>query len=335
MCLRGFFLSVQNPTLLYIYSMEVKKWIAAVTDWVTRFLATPVIDKAIPVLTLLILLDPIQQCYALWFSGVSNQGIAIVALVGAAVIWLQNRQSASLIEADIKSILPDPMAKSRRGTLWPIIVNIGFLVFSVLASSPTVSFITILTTLAAISLWRRSYFVAIAFRSTFIFASLATPLPQGIYRSWIEYSSGLTSIFVGHVATTLGIKNTVTASGIVMNDNMFILPIQSGLSPHTPLWLTLLIGGCWLVYMKKTRKECILWGGMALLITLVLHCLRLDLILVAARISVDAGYMLLLAPNWIVSIFSLGLTAMIRRLWRIRTDRVNRFIVEGLPTKWN
>ena len=72
----------------------------------------------------------------------------------------------------------------------------------------------------------------------------------------------------------------------------------------------------------------------AIFIAFVLHVARLVLIIVGARISVTLGNIILFIPWWTSTGLALVITAIIRRVWRIRKDRLNRFIVEGQANQW-
>ncbi len=85
---------------------------------------------------------------------------------------------------------------------------------------------------------------------------------------------------------------------------------------------------------KKTVKESLFWGLLAIFVTFVIHIARLVLIIAGARLSVTIGNAILFVPWWISSLLALGMTAVIRRAWRIRKDRLNRFIVEGQANEW-
>jgi hypothetical protein len=50
--------------------------------------------------------------------------------------------------------------------------------------------------------------------------------------------------------------------------------------------------------------------------------------------SVTIGNAILFIPWWVSSMLGLGITALIWIVWRIRRDRLNRFIVEGQANEW-
>lgn len=208
------------------------------------------------------------------------------------------------------------------------------MLFSVLAASPSVAYIVILWILYAQIFWMEGLFIAGTFRAAFAFALLATPIPQGIYRSWIDVTSQLAALLASQLANVLGTKNFVTTNGIIVSENTFTISFRAGVSPHPTLWLTALIAFTWLVWMKKTIRESLFWGLLAIFTALVLHIGRLVLIIVGARVSVTIGNVILFIPWWTSSFFALGISAMIRRAWRIRKDKLNRFIVEGQANEW-
>jgi hypothetical protein len=86
--------------------------------------------------------------------------------------------------------------------------------------------------------------------------------------------------------------------------------------------------------MRKTLKESLFWGLLAIFTAFLLHIGRIVLIIVGARISVTIGNAILFIPWWTSSMLALGITAVLRRAWRIRKDRLNRFIVEGQANEW-
>jgi hypothetical protein len=177
-------------------------------------------------------------------------------------------------------------------------------------------------------------FVAGKYRAAFGFALLATPIPQGIYRGWIDATSQLAALLASQLGNVVGTKSFVTTSGIIVNENTFTISFRAGISPHPTLWLTALIGITWLIWMKKTFKESLFWSFVAIFIAFFIHIARLVLIIVGARISVTIGNIILFIPWWMSTVLALGITAIIRRVWRIRKDRLNRFIVEGQANQW-
>jgi hypothetical protein len=294
--------------------------------------------KVINILTLIVmttaLLEPIKLCLTVWFGPTADQGAGIIAIIGAVIIAIGCNQQADIVRKELRDLFPSPDAPQRRGLHWPLIVGVFLILFSVLASSPTISYLSLVWMLFAQVFWMEGFFVAGKYRAAFAFALLATPIPQGIYRNWIDATSQLAALLASQLGNVVGTKSFVTTNGIIVNENTFTISFRAGVSPHPTLWLTALVGITWLIWMKKTFKESLFWSVVAILIAFFMHIARLVLIIVGARISVTIGNIILFIPWWSSTILSLGLTAVIRRIWRIRKDRLNRFIVEGQANQW-
>jgi hypothetical protein len=294
--------------------------------------------KVINILTLAAmiaaLLEPIKLCLSVWFGPTADQGTGIVAIIGGVIIAIRCNHQADIVRKELSELFTSPDAPQRRGLRWPLIVGIFLILFSVLASAPTISYLSIVWMLFAQVFWTEGLFVAGKYRAAFAFALLATPIPQGIYRNWIDATSQLAALLASQLGNIVGTKSFVTTNGIIVNENTFTLSFRSGVSPHPTLWLTALIGITWLIWMKKTFKESLFWSVVAIFIAFVLHIARLVLIIVGARTSVTIGNIILFIPWWTSTVLALGLTAIIRRVWRIRKDRLNRFIVEGQANQW-
>ena len=286
------------------------------------------------VVTLATLIEPIKQCLSVWLGPNADQGTGLIAIVGSFVIAMRCNQQAETVRQELRDLFPSPDTPQRRGWRWPLAVGILLVFFSVLAASPTVSYLVALWVLYAQVFWMEGLFVAGTFRGAFAFALLATPIPQGIYRTWIDVTSQLAALLASQIANTIGTKSFVTTNGIIVNENTFTISFRAGVSPHQTLWLTALIAIMWLIWMRKTFKESLFWGLLAVFIAFLLHIGRLVLIIVGARISVTVGNVILFIPWWASSILALGIAAVIRRAWRIRKDRLNRFIVEGQANEW-
>ena len=286
------------------------------------------------VVTMATLIEPIKQCFSVWLGPNADQGTGLIAIVGGMLVAIRCNQQAETVRNDLRSLFPSPDVPQRRGWRWPLFIGIVFVLFSVLAASPTVSFLAILWVMYAQIFWTEGLFVAGTYRSAFAYALLATPVPQGIYRSWIDVTSQLAALLASQIANAIGTKSFVTTNGIIVNENTFTIPFRAGVSPHPTLWLSALIALTWLIWMKKTVKESLFWGLLAIFVTFVIHIARLVLIIAGARLSVTIGNAILFVPWWISSLLALGMTAVIRRAWRIRKDRLNRFIVEGQANEW-
>ncbi|MFM2412965.1 MAG: hypothetical protein RJB05_141 [Armatimonadota bacterium] len=294
--------------------------------------------KVLNIVTLIVmttaLLEPIKLCLSVWFGPTADQGTGIVAIIGAVVIAIRCNQQADIVRKELSELFPSPDAPQRRGLRWPLIVGILLILFSVLAAAPTISYLSMVWLLFAQVFWTEGLFVAGKYRAAFAFALLATPIPQGIYRNWIDATSQLAALLASQLGNIVGTKSFVTTNGIIVNENTFTISFRSGVSPHPTLWLTALICITWLIWMKKTFKESLFWSVVAIFIAFVLHVARLVLIIVGARISVTLGNIILFIPWWTSTGLALVITAIIRRVWRIRKDRLNRFIVEGQANQW-
>lgn len=286
------------------------------------------------VATIAALIEPIRLCSTVWLGPNADQGTGLIALLGSLLIGIRCHQRAEIVRDDLRELFPSADAPQRRGWKWPLFIGICFVLFSVLAASPTVSFLVILWMLYSQIFWTEGLFVAGTFRAAFAFALLATPIPQGIYRNWIDVTSQLAALLASQLGNVLGTKSFVTTNGIIVNENTFTIAFRNGVSPHPTLWLTALIALTWLIWMKKTLKESLFWGMLAIFIAFIIHIARLVLIIVGARISVTIGNIILFIPWWVSTVIALGMTAIIRRAWRIRKDRLNRFIVEGQANEW-
>lgn len=286
------------------------------------------------ILTVATLIEPIKQCLSVWLGPNADQGTGLIAIVGGFLIAVRCNQQAETVRHELRSLFPSADAPQRRGWRWPLVIGILFVLFSVLAASPTVSFLVVIWMLYAQIFWTEGFFVAGTYRSAFAFALLATPIPQGIYRNWIDVTSQLAALLASQLANIVGTKSFVTTNGIIVNENTFTIPFRAGVSPHPTLWLTALIAMTWLIWMRKTFKESLFWGLLGIFTAFLIHIGRLVLIIVGARISVSIGNAILFIPWWISSVLALGITAVIRRAWRIRKDRLNRFIVEGQANEW-
>lgn len=294
--------------------------------------------KVLNIVTLIVmttvLLEPIKLCLSVWFGPTADQGTGIVAIIGAVVIAIRCTQQADIVRKELSELFPSPDAPQRRGLRWPLIVGILLILFSVLAAAPTISYLSMVWMLFAQVFWTEGLFVAGKYRAAFAFALLATPIPQGIYRNWIDATSQLAALLASQLGNIVGTKSFVTTNGIIVNENTFTISFRSGVSPHPTLWLTALICITWLIWMKKTFKESLFWSVVAIFIAFVLHVARLVLIIIGARISVTLGNIILFIPWWTSTALALVITAIIRRVWRIRKDRLNRFIVEGQANQW-
>lgn len=286
------------------------------------------------IVTIAALLEPIKQCISVWLGPNADQGTGLIAIIACIFIAIRCNQKAETVRAELHALFPSPDAPQRRGWRWPLVVGIVLALFSVLAASPTVSFLVVLWMLYAQVFWTEGLFIAGTYRAAFIFALLATPIPQSIYRNWIDVTSQLAALLASQLGNVVGTKSFVTTNGIIVNENTFTIAFRSGVSPHPTLWLTALIAITWLIWMRKTVKESLVWGFLAIFITFVMHIVRLILIIVGARMSVTIGNLFLFIPWWVSSLLALGLTAVLRRAWRIRQDRLNRFIVEGQANEW-
>jgi len=286
------------------------------------------------IITLAALTEPIKQCFSVWLGPNADQGTGIIAIAGGFLLAIRCNQQAETVRKELRDLFLSAEAPQRRGWRWPLAIGIIFVLFSVLAASPTVSFLVILWVLYAQIFWTDGLFVAGTYRSAFVFALLATPIPQGLYRSWIDITSQLAALLASQLGNIIGTKSFVTTNGIIVNENTFTIPFRAGVSPHPTLWLAALIAITWLIWMKKTFKESLFWGFLVIFTAFVLHIGRIVLIIVGARFSVTIGNAVLVIPWWISSMFALGITAIIRRAWRIRKDRMNRFIVEGQANEW-
>ena len=285
-------------------------------------------------LTIVALVEPIKQCMSVWLGPVADQGTGLVAILGCMFIAVRCNQRAEIVRGELRALFPSPDAPQRRGLRWPLVVGILMVLFSVLAASPTVSYLVLLWMLYAQVFWTEGLFIAGTYRAAFLFALLATPIPQGIYRNWIDVTSQLAALLASQLGNIVGTKSFVTTNGIIVSENTFNIAFRSGVSPHPTLWLTTLVAVTWLIWMKKTFKEGLVWGMLAVFIAFVIHIARLVLIIVGARISVSIGNVGVLIPWWVASVLALGITAVLRRAWRIRKDRLNRFIVEGQANEW-
>jgi hypothetical protein len=294
--------------------------------------------QIINIITLVVLmatlLEPIKLCLSVWFGPTAEQGTGIVAMFGAVIIGIRCNEQADIVRNELRQLFPSPDAPQRRGLRWPLVVGILLVLFSVLAAAPTISYLSVVWMLFALIFWMEGLFVAGKYRAAFGFALLATPIPQGIYRGWIDATSQLAALLASQLGNVVGTKSFVTTNGIIVNENTFTISFRSGISPHPTLWLAALIGITWLIWMKKTLKESLFWSFVAIFIAFVIHIARLVLIIVGARISVTIGNIILFIPWWMSTVLALGITAIIRRVWRIRKDRLNRFIVEGQANQW-
>lgn len=293
-----------------------------------------VINIIILIVTLVTLIEPFKQCLSVWFGPNADQGTGLFAIAGSFLIAFRCNQQAETVRRELSDLFPSEDAPQRRGWRWPLAIGILLVLFSVLAASPTVSYLAALWVLYAQVFWTDGLFIAGTYRSAFAFALLATPIPQGLYRNWIDVTSQLAALLASQIANIAGTKSYVTTNGIIVNENTFTISFRTGVTPHPTLWLTTLIAITWLIWMRKTFKESVFWGLLAIFTAFLLHIGRLVLIIVGARISVTIGNAILFIPWWTSSMLALGITALIRRAWRIRKDRLNRFIVEGQANEW-
>lgn len=325
-----------HDALSVVYTPRMNERLRAQSQMIAPILRPmlQVINIITLVVTLATLIEPIKQCLSVWLGPNADQGTGLIATVGGFLIAVRCNQQAETVRHELRSLFPSPDAPQRRGWRWPLVIGIFFVLFSVLAASPTVSYLVALWVLYAQVFWTEGLFVAGTYRSAFAFALLATPIPQGIYRNWIDVTSQLAALLASQLANIVGTKSFVTTNGIIVNENTFTISFRAGVSPHPTLWLTALIAITWLIWMKKTFKESLFWGLLAIFTAFLLHIGRLVLIIVGARISVTIGNAILFIPWWTSSMLALGITAVLRRAWRIRKDRLNRFIVEGQANEW-
>lgn len=325
-----------NNRVCVVYTPRMNARLQAQTEMVIPLLRPmlKVTNIVLLIVTAITLIEPFKQCVSVWLGPSADQATSLIAIIGGLLIAGRCNQQAMIVRRELSELFPSANAQQRQGWRWPLAIGIVLVLFSVLAASPPVSYIAVLWMLYAQIFWNEGLFVAGTFRSAFAFALLATPIPQSVYRNWIDVTAQLAALLASQIGNVLGTKSFVTTNGIIVNENTFTIPFRSGVSPHPTLWLTALVAVTWLIWMKKTAKESVLWGLLAVFTAFVVHIVRLVLIIVGARISVSIGSVILFIPWWTSGLLALGITAVIRRAWRIRKDRLNRFIVEGQANEW-